>query len=177
MKIKIGKFPKVGGQKIDIKIDAWDTWNMDSTLARIVYPMLIQLKEAKHGVPSEFVEVGGEEFLDQLSFDFYKETHDDAWKEGAKRWDEVLDKMIWSFEQLAYKDYDSQYHHGDASYDWVKTDRLYPNPINGKMEPTFQMIDKNPNEHWYDFVGHQKHEERIQEGLDLFGKYYRNLWD
>jgi hypothetical protein len=48
---------------------------------------------------------------------------------------------------------------------------------NMPVEDKFQMVDKNPTEHWYDGVGHLKHEERIKEGLDLFGKYYRSLWD
>jgi hypothetical protein len=61
--------------------------------------------------------------------------------------------------------------------DWVKTDRTFPNPITGKVEDTFHMKDKDPDSHWYDLEGHTLHEERIQEGLDLFGKYYRNLWD
>jgi hypothetical protein len=39
------------------------------------------------------------------------------------------------------------------------------------------MVDKNPGAHWYDAEGHLLHEERIQEGLELFGKYYRSLWD
>jgi hypothetical protein len=178
MKIKINKFPKGPGlQKIDIQIDSWDTWNMDNTLAKIIYPMLIQLKATKHGIPSEFCEVGGEDYSEQDSFDFYKETHDDAWKKGAERWDDVLDKMIWSFGQLAYEDYDKNYHHGEAEYDWVETDRTYPNPVTGVIEPTYQMVDKNPGDHWYDHVGHKLHEERIQEGLELFGKYFRSLWD
>jgi len=177
MKIKIGEFPNKGQRKIDIKIDHWDTWNMDSTLAMIIYPMLLQLKDTKHGIPGEFVEVGGEDYGDQTCFDYYKETHDDAWKEGAKKWDDVLDQMIWSFRQLACEDYDSQYHHGDAAYDWEETGNLYPNPVNGVMEPTYKIIDKNPKEHWYDYVGHQLHEERIQAGITLFGKYYRSLWD
>jgi hypothetical protein len=62
-------------------------------------------------------------------------------------------------------------------FEWVKTDRTVNNPITGKIEKTFQMVDKNPNEHWYDFEGHQLHEARIQEGLDLFGKHFRSLWD
>ena len=85
--------------------------------------------------------------------------------------------MIWSFEQLTKDNYSDQYHHGNIEYDWVKADKQYPNPITGKMEPTYQMVDKNPDERWYDYVGHQLHEKRIQEGLDLFGKYYRALWD
>ena len=179
MKLNIGKFPKKsnGKRKINIQIEDHDTWNLDHTLALIIYPALLQLKATKQGVPSEFAEVGGESNGTQDSFDFYQETHEDAWKDGLERWDETLDKMIWSFEQLLKGEYDDQYHHGEAKYDWVKTDKTFPNPITGKVEDTFQMVDKNPTEHWYDGVGHLKHEERIQEGLELFGKYYRGLWD
>ena len=38
-------------QKIKVRIDKWDTWSMDHTLAHIVLPMLVQLKETKHGAP------------------------------------------------------------------------------------------------------------------------------
>jgi len=179
MKVNIGKYVKRrNSRKIKIQIDPWDTWNLDNTLARIIYPALLQLKAEKHGVPGQFVdEVGGEDYASQDSFDFYKETHKEAWDQAALKWDEVLDKMIWSFQQLAEADYDSQYHHGTPKYDWVKTDKTFPNPITGKMEATYQMVDKNPDEHWYDHVGHQLHEERIQEGLELFGKHFRSLWD
>ena len=179
MKVNIKNWPKKGyRRKINIQIDPWDSWNLDNTLAQIIYPCLVQLKATKHGVPGDLVnDVGGEDYAQQGSFDFYKETHDDAWKIGAKRWDEILDKMIWSFEQVAKGDYDEKYHHGRGEYDWVKTDKTFPNPITGKVEATYQMVDKNPDEHWYDHVCHTLHEERIQEGLDLFGKYFRNLWD
>jgi hypothetical protein len=178
MKIKIGSFPKGNGnRKIDIRIDHYDTWSMDHTLAMIIYPMLLQLKATKHGVPHDFAEVGGEGYEQQDSFDFYKENVDELFNQRCKEWDKALDKMIWSFQQISDGDYDSKYHHGEAKFDWVESDKTYPNPVTGKIEPTYQMVDKNPNEHWYDHVGHKLHEERIQEGLDLFGKYYRNLWD
>lgn len=178
MKIKIGPFPKGNrNRKVDIQIDKYDTWSMDHTLAMIIYPMLLQLKATKHGVPHDFAEVGGESYESQDSFDFYKENIDELFNERIKSWDDVLDKMIWSFQQIADGDYDSKYHHGNAEYDWKETEKLYPNPITGIMEPTYQMVDKNPDEHWYDHVGHKLHEDRIQEGLELFGKYYRNLWD
>ena len=178
MKIKIGPFPKGNGnRKVDIQIDNYDTWSMDHTLAMIIYPMLLQLKVTKHGVPHDFAEVGGESYENQDSFDFYKETHDESWTIAAKKWDEILDKMIWSFQQLTVDDYSDKYHHGTSAYDWVKSDKTYPNPITGKIEPTYQMVDKDPDAHWYDAEGHQLHEDRIQEGLELFGKYYRALWD
>lgn len=179
MKIKIGKYPKGNGdRKIDIDIERFDTWSLDHTLAHIILPALLQLKQEKHGVPGEVVnDVGGEDWCPQDSFDFYKESHNEAWEIAAKRWDEILDKMIWSFEQLIKDDYSAKYHHGTMETDWIKTDKLYPNPVTGKMEATYQMVDKNPDEHWYDAAGNQLHEERMQEGFELFGKYYRNLWD
>ena len=177
MKVNIQKYPKVGPRKADVKIEHFDTWNLDATLALIVLPMLIQLKHNKQGVPNDFADVGGADYDVQNSFDFYKETHNDAFEEGCKRWEEVLDKMIWSFQQIALEDYDDKYHHGTPKFDWIKTDQKFKNPLTGKLEETYQMVDKNPNEHWYDHIGHKLHEERIQEGLDLFGKYYRNLWD
>jgi hypothetical protein len=85
--------------------------------------------------------------------------------------------MIWSFQQLTIDDYNDKYHHGNSEYDWVKSDKTFANPITGKVEPTWQMVDKNPDEHYFDAEGLQLHEERIQEGLELFGKYYRSLWD
>ena len=179
MKVKIGNFPRKGSRrKINVQIDQFDTWSLDHTLAMIIYPALIQLKETKHGVPSDVVnDVGGEDYAEQRSFEFYQESHDEAWTIASKRWDEILDKMIWSFYQLAHDTYSDKYHHGSSDYDWVKSDKTFPNPITGKVEETFQMVDKDPEAHWYDAEGHLLHEERIQEGLNLFGKYYRSLWD
>jgi len=65
-----------------VHIDEYDTWNMDSTLALIILPMLKQLKETKHGsanvenedVP-EYLRSTNNESYEQLSFDFY---HKDA---------------------------------------------------------------------------------------------------
>ena len=178
MKVNLGKFSKkVEARSINVEIEDHDTWSLDHSLAYIILPALIQLKETMHGIPGEFADVGGEDMTNQQPFDFYKESYPEAFNEGCKRWDEVLDKMIWSFQQLALEEYDTQYHHGKAEYDWKQTDTQFPNPITGAMEPTYQMINRDPNSHWYDHVGHKLHEERIQEGLNLFAKYYRSIWD
>lgn len=179
MKVKIGKWTKTTNRrKVSIQIDTWDTWNADGTLAMIIYPMLLQLKATKQGVPSEFVnDVGGEDYVQQESFDFYKDSHNASWEIASKKWDDALDKMIWSFQQIVDGNYDEKYHHGKGEYDFVESDKTFPNPLTGKVEKTFQMVDKNPDEHWYDVEGHRLHEERMQEGFELFGKYFRNLWD
>lgn len=178
MKVKIGPFRRSDSRrKIDVKIDKFDTWNLDNTLAYIIYPALLQLKETKHGIPSYFSTIGGEGYDEQESFDFYKEDHNELFEQRIKEWEEILDKMIWSFQQLIIDDYSTKYHHGDPKFDFVESEQPFPNPISGKLEKTYKMVDKNPNSHWYDAEGHALHEERIQEGLELFGKYYRALWD
>jgi hypothetical protein len=149
---------------------------MDHTLALIILPMLVQLKDTKHGIPGNFVQVGGEDYEMQDSFDFYKESHQESWEEGSKKWDEILDKMIWSFQQVIDDEWEAQYHHGKANYSWEETEPLL-NPLTGKTEAMYQMVDQNPDEHWIDFAGINEHRDRMQEGINLFAKYYFNLWD
>ena len=179
MKVKLGKYPKgEGKRRINVEIDQFDTWGLDHTLALIILPALIQLKNTKHGIPSKFVERIGGDTDRNGCFDFIKEDENEVFDALCEQWNEVFDKMIWSFQQLAIdEDYDSKYHHGKMEIIWEKTKTQYPNPLTGNMEHMYEMVDKNPNEHWYDYVGHQLHEERIQEGLELFGKHFRDLWD
>lgn len=167
MKVNLGKYPKNSERRIDVRIENHDTWNLDHTLSLIILPALLQLKATKHGVPSDFANTGGDNTDTQYSFDFYSETADEAFNEKVKQWDTVLDKMIWSFQQLSVApDYEEKYFHG-------KSDISFAPSGNGN----YTLVDKNPGNHWYDHVGHTLHEKRIQEGIDLFAKYYRALWD
>lgn len=179
MKVNLSKYPKgSGNRRIDIQIDPFDTWSLDHTIASIILPALIQLKNTKHGVPGEFTDRVGGDFDNNLVFDFIKEDDTEVFNQLCDSWDDVLDKMIWSFLQLSIEDdYDNKYHHGKMETDWVESDYTYTDPITGKIEKTYQMVDKNPEEHWFDQIGSQEHEKRIQEGLDLFGKHFRDLWD
>lgn len=178
MKVKIGRYPKGdGARRINVEINEYDTWGLDHTLALIILPALIQLKQNKHGVPSEFIERIGGDMDRNYCFDFIKDDEDEVFDQLCDKWNEVFDKMIWSFQQIVLDDYDDKYHHGKMDIGWKQTEKQYPNPLTGQMEHMYEMVDNNPDEHWYDYVGHMLHEERIQEGLELFGKYYRNLWD
>jgi hypothetical protein len=155
-------------RKIKVKLHNYDTWSMDRTLAIIILPMLKQLKSTKHG--SAYLPV-----FDQTSnsaqycFDFYGEGDDAAWTEGAKQWDEIMDKMIWSFEQLQPDcDWEAMYCEVPCEIDFTD----YPED-EGKVAVPLRW----KNEGKYDFEGMKIHEARITEGLKLFGEYYQNLWD
>ena len=176
MKVNIGKYGRIS-RKVKVELIGSDIYSLDHTLAYIILPSLLWLKENKVGIPGELAEVGGEEYRSQYSFDFYTATHDEAFDIACKRWEDILDKIIWSFQQIVEEDYNENYHYGElANYDFEEEDEQLVNPLTNKKEKLFRMVDKNPDSHWYDVVGHHEHEKRIQEGLDLFGKYYRSLW-
>lgn len=176
MKVTQSKYYKNVGRKINVEIDRFDTWSLDHSLAYIILPALLQLKEEKHGIPGEFANVGGAEYENQESFDFYKDSYDDAMELGIKRWEEILDKMIWSFQQLIFESHEHKYHHGEPNYKFKKTNHKYHNPFTNKVEDTYTLENQN-KEYWFDKTGYMLHSERIQEGIELFGKYYQNLWD
>jgi hypothetical protein len=139
-----------------VKIDNYDVWGMDSTLAIIILPMLKKLKEDKQGVPS----VNPEHLPDEL----VHETSNDEeinFKRMETQWNWVLDEMIWAFEQAhPDTDWEAQYH-----------------------QPTGNTITDDPTsifnglpETKFDTVGYQAHSERMQRGFTLFGRYFQALW-
>ena len=91
-----------------VKIDRYDTWSMDHTLADIILPMLKQLRDTKHGsplvdledVPEELRMVGYEDASSQytLDLDNPEEYGKDSWELTHRRWEWVLDEMIFAFE-------------------------------------------------------------------------------
>lgn len=88
-------------QKINVRIDRQDTWNMDYTLSFIILPMLKQLKKAKHGSPFVDDEDVPEE-IRSTSAPEVKEWETD--KFFHNRWEFVLDEMIFAFEMKSQDD-------------------------------------------------------------------------
>lgn len=123
-------------RKIEVHIDPYDTWSMDHTLALIIHPMLLQLKEKNHGYfssdPEDAPHIGqdpGTDFTDDTK--------------ALDRYNFIMDEMIWTFEQL---------NNDEGEFSFYKDGE-------------------------WDMEGRKKYEERIQNGLRLFGKYFRGLWD
>ena len=97
-------FDRRTGQKQKIHIDRWDTWSMDHTLAPIILPMLVQLKETKHGAPwVDMEDVPKELRATKKQIDAYGKKGDVDPKH-FERWDWVLDEMIYAFDCKANKD-------------------------------------------------------------------------
>ena len=115
---------EIGLTKHDRPVMAHDNWNLDFTLAWLIYPRLLRFRRADAmGVPCEFMVLDESgKMLDE---------------ESTNAWHEVLDKMLYAFE--------------DILLDTYSTNKQFDSYLD--------------------------HAEKVQEGLDLFSKYFRNLWD
>lgn len=127
---------------IKVRIDPYDTWSMDHTLALIVLPMLKQLRVSTHcsgrvedkDVPKHLRSTNAPP----------KENEWDIDDNYHARWEWALDEMIWTFEQLAGDDTVGIFIDEEGKLDYKNMDAF---------------------------------NKRLDNGLRLFGKYYRSLWD
>jgi len=167
----VQKFLDIVDPKINyVKIDKFDTWSMDHTLSLIILPMLKQLKATKHGAPN----VDDEDVPDELKSTSApaKENEYDVDANHFKRWDWVMDEMIWAHEQKNKDDWSDQYYTGVADYIHVEVEE--PHEKFGKV----YRMEHGPNHtQKVDWDGMNAHQKRIDNGMRLFGKYYQGLWD
>jgi hypothetical protein len=147
-----------------IKIDRYDTWSMDHTLANIILPMLKQLNATKHGAPH----------VDDADVPEYLRSHmaqpkEYEWDTDSlhfQRWDWVLAEMIWAFEQKVADDAEGQFFDHSA----YENDDV---PIKEWLAD----INNRTSRVKYDEAGHRVWLDRKANGFRLFGRYYEALWD
>ena len=157
-----------------IRIDRYDTWSMDHTLADIILPMLKQLNATKHGAPH----------VDDADVPEYLRSHmaqpkEHEWDTDSlhfMRWDWILAEMIFAFEKKAQNDWTMEFHTGTIDWEWVPVDKD-GNEV-PKGEHKYYNMKKGPRDtHVYDAEGAKRVQERITNGFRLFGKYFESLWD
>ena len=149
-----------------VKIDRWDTWSMDHTLAHIILPMLKQLDKEKHGAPYT-----NDEDVPEYLRSHMAQPKENEWDTDSlhfMRWDWILAEMIWAFEQKLKDDDESQfYDHSVYEKDDGKTN----------FDQFFKDISDGVKRTKVDEEGLKAHQKRKANGFRLFGKYYQNLWD
>ncbi len=126
MKVKIPK----DETKAKILIESHDLYGLDQTLAMIILPALQAFRKRTNLIP---ISMFSDEY--QNCREISKVVQKREEKIALNLWYETLDKMIWSFNNIAV----------DA-------------PLLG--------TEKARNEH----------EQKVQEGLDLFAKHFTDLW-
>ena len=156
MKVFIGPYQNDGSpRQEDVMLDKFDTWNADHTIAVVVAPLLKQLKLDKQGGPS----VADEDVPEELRRTSAP-TPESAWDTDDnwhKRWDWVLDEMIWAMSE-----------HVDGTGD----DKFWDH---SEVDEKLGALDQLSNIKC-DYEGLEAYEKRKQQGFVLFGKYFQGLW-
>ena len=128
-------------QKTSVKIHNYDTWSMDHTLAPIILPMLVQLKETKHGAPMvDMKDVPKELRATKAQQNKYAEGGDVDPKH-FERWDWIMDEMIWAFEQKCRDDW-------MEDYDYNKWDSEGAKAHQERMSNGFRLFGKYYENLW-----------------------------
>lgn len=170
---------KINPQRTYVKIDYWDVWSLDHTLAYVILPSLKMLREKKHGSPM----VDEEDVPVHLQSAGFKKAKKRKPKNAGnpnihavdmddddtlhERWDWVLGEMIWAFEQKMDDDADDKFFDHSAY-----TDNDKPG-----TDEWLDDLTKGVSKVKYDVDGHRAWQERKANGFRLFGKYYEALWD
>ena len=144
---------KRANQKIKVRIDNYDIWSMDDTLAHIVSPMLKLLQEKKHG--SAYVDDADVPESLQHKEALEDQDHPDHDDLIRKRWDYVIGEMVWSFEQKTRNHWEGDYYEFEPG-------------ATGFFDLKYKKNDRE---------GLKAHQARMSNGFRLFGKYYEALWD
>lgn len=147
-----------GDRRISVRIDPWDSWNADHTLATIALPLLVQLQSTKQGSPwVEDEDVPEELRLGDVDWGELSPEQD---KLVHRRWDWILSEIIWALEQVVDDDATDQF------YDWGPDG----------FEPG-QSLRESLDQLKVDREGLEAHEKRVANGLRLLGTYWQGLWD
>jgi hypothetical protein len=152
-----------------VKIDRYDTWSMDNTLADIILPMLKQLNTEKHGAPNvddEDVPMELQSWTSPGKDEYDVDGHHFA------RWEWVMNEMIFAFESKVNDGWQEKFYSG------VSDMKSVPCSWDENGKPTLYTFEEGPN-HTYkcDYDGIAEVQKRITNGYRLFGKYFEALWD
>jgi hypothetical protein len=154
-------------RKIEIRIDRYDSWNAAHTLSMIALPLLKQLAEDKSGSPF----IDDEDVPEGLGLRSTeappKENDWDTDENFHKRWAWIIKEIIWAHQQILDDSWEDQFRSGKIEFDSI------PCEDGSGMN---QLV-KSPNDtSSADYEGMKKYQERINNGMRLFGKYYETLW-
>jgi hypothetical protein len=99
MKIHIGPYRK--NRRVSIRVDDYDLWNADNTLAIVIVEVLRRYRADYHGSPN----VDNDDVPDELkmSAEQLVQFHETGETDSSfhKRWEYVVDEMIFAMDFIA----------------------------------------------------------------------------
>ena len=179
-----------------------ELWGLDSHLAKIILPKLLAFRARDlHGYPNDFSDWDekspGSMGLTKEEYDAAKAKGDYVGG-GFDAWLHTLDEMIYGFEWFLYHEgynrkeiklkdaFYKKYNYLDPhretddnltwGYNYLTPDgnHCYTSE-NNLEEKGYKMLSKSKS--YYDSKLARVQVDRAQKGIELFGKYFMNLWD
>jgi hypothetical protein len=166
---------------------------MDHTMALIIHPMLVQLRRDNHGTPYTNDEDVPGKLRSTSAPPLTQKEKDNGGldKNFNKRWDWIMDEMIWAFQQRIDDNGEDQFYSGKTDTYWQALDKDHKpigkpvkwkdkkNPItdDGTLHVAWEMVKGPKDTFKVDRKGLDAYYARMRNGFLLFGKYYQNLWD
>ncbi len=98
-------------------------------------------------------------------------TDEEDWEVQHLHWVGILEKMLYAFDadEPSIEDYDFDF--------YCLNDKGERTGIFDIKANTSYTIEHTHDEEYQKYKEESKvHEDKVQEGLDLFAKYFRNLW-
>ena len=155
------------GHKVRVRVDDYDAWNADNTLAHIILPVLIKVRDSKYGTPL----VDDEDVPENIRSTAATKQKEHEWDTDEfleARWQYAIGEMIYAFECAINDEWDDQFYSGETDYTRV------PEEIGGE---TYYALKEGPNHTFkVDSDGMNAAWIRRNNALRLFGKYYHSLW-
>tara|TARA_Y100000310_G_scaffold2494_1_gene3222 strand:- start:552 stop:1175 length:624 start_codon:yes stop_codon:yes gene_type:complete len=152
-------------EKFIIGFPREESWDFRHASAKWILPRLKHFRKEVDSFPAKLIEEGEldtSHFLEGGSPD-HEKNREERHKYGMEKWRGVLDKIIWSFENI------------DNEPDPLKPDDWDPRCKMIKYEDGSAEYQRLDDREW-NFGPQEEHAKKIKEGLDLFAEHYYDLW-
>lgn len=169
-----------------------ELWNLDTTLAPIIHQALVQFKQSNR---SGFPMLATNQYLkdieglteEQITERLNKNPNDFDSNLVNNFYEKIIDKMIFSFSKEAKSDYndieecptDCSLSNPELFEEEIHTTDEKGNRYSSVMfKPKQGYTQEDVNAYWVRHKEyHENLENKVQEGLELFAKYFYSLWD
>jgi len=168
-------------QKGKIRFNKREVWNLDKHLAKVIVQGLEQFKTLnKHTIPPHLVT---EDINPETGREIYWDYSNEYCEE---KWQELLDKMIFAFtEHPTYFDIEPyDFHYDDLSHpEKFSEPEWKDHPIYGKVTRWRRVLKEGVTQDevdaWWERSRAYNTEikRKVDEGRELFIKYFDSLWD
>ena len=175
----------------------YDLWGLYGHLAKVISPKLVAFRKYPlHGNPRTFCEYEEDSvWKSKEKYDKAKEKGD-VLGGGSEGWLKTIDEMIFAFEFILVDDDDNKrltkkfYKKYGNWFEEIPENKKETRWYKSKKDDCCMMtgdadkdVDKNEWEYkdtdfyYYNNKLYDELNIRCQKGLELFGRFFRNLWD